>query len=88
MQLFEQEMASSEQIVNYLFKEGIQSMFIEGGYQVLDHFISTGLWDEARIFYGKDLFYDGIPAPSVKGEVISCEEYSRSTLKVLVNEVD
>jgi len=86
--ILNREMASSEQIVDYLFKEGIQSMFIEGGYQVLDHFISTGLWDEARIFYGKDLYYDGIPAPSIKGEVISCEEYSRSTLKVLVNEVD
>ena len=57
-------------------------MFIEGGYQVLDHFISTGLWDEARIFMVGSVLY-GIPA-SVKGEVISCEEYSRSTLKVLV----
>ncbi len=63
-------------------------MFIEGGYKVLDHFISTGFWDEARIFYGKDLYVDGVPAPSIKGEVISIEEFSRSTLKVVVNEVD
>ncbi len=82
------EMISAKQIADHLFKEGIQSMFIEGGYKVLDHFISTGFWDEARIFYGKDLYVDGVPAPSIKGEVISIEEFSRSTLKVVVNEVD
>ena len=40
------------QIVSYLYRAGIQSLLIEGGAKVLSHFISNGLWDEARIFRG------------------------------------
>ena len=35
----------------------------EGGAQVLQQFISEGLWDEARIFVGKSQFSEGIKAP-------------------------
>jgi len=44
---------SSFQIVRYLYEKGIQSWFIEGGARVLNHFITTGLWDEMRVFKGK-----------------------------------
>ena len=48
--------STSLQIADYLYHEGIQSLFIEGGAEVLNHFITTGLWDEARIFTGDVLF--------------------------------
>jgi diaminohydroxyphosphoribosylaminopyrimidine deaminase/5-amino-6-(5-phosphoribosylamino)uracil reductase len=79
---------SSRQIADYFYREGIQSLFIEGGYKVLEHFISSGFWDEARIFYGKDRYDNGVRAPDIAGEIISIEEFSKSTLKVVVNEVD
>ena len=79
---------SAKQIADYLFREGIQSILIEGGYKVLEHFISTGFWDEARIFYGGDIFEDGVRAPEIAGKIISIEEFSKSTLKVVVNEAD
>ncbi len=58
----------ARQISDFLFNAGIQSLLIEGGAKVIDHFVSTGLWDEARIFYGSICFGDGVKAPVIKGE--------------------
>lgn len=41
----------------------IQSLIVEGGSHVLAQFISSGLWDEARVFTSQTKFGDGIPAP-------------------------
>ena len=76
------------QISDYLYSIDIQSILIEGGARVLGHFISEGLWDEARIFYGKDYFKNGIKAPELKGVIISQTIFSRSLLKILINEAD
>lgn len=78
---------SARQIADYLFNEGIQSVIIEGGREVLDHFISTGLWDEARIFHGKDEFRKGIRAPEISGKVLSVMNFNRSTLEIVKNEL-
>ncbi len=78
---------SARQVAEYLYNEGIQSVIIEGGREVLTHFISTGFWDEARIFYGKDEFKEGIMAPVVQGKVISRSNFSRSTLEIVKNEL-
>jgi diaminohydroxyphosphoribosylaminopyrimidine deaminase/5-amino-6-(5-phosphoribosylamino)uracil reductase len=80
--------SASIQISEYLYRNDIQSLMIEGGAQVLGHFISTGLWDEARIFYGNEYFKSGIKAPSLNGVIVSQSVFTRSTLKVLVNEAD
>ena len=53
------------QIAEYLYSAGIQSLLIEGGAKVLNHFISYGLWDEARIFTGKKFFRGGVKAPVI-----------------------
>jgi diaminohydroxyphosphoribosylaminopyrimidine deaminase / 5-amino-6-(5-phosphoribosylamino)uracil reductase len=74
--------ASSVQIARYLYSAGLQSLFIEGGAEVLNHFISTGLWDEARIFTGADYFREGPKAPSVKGTLFSGTVFSGSTLEI------
>jgi diaminohydroxyphosphoribosylaminopyrimidine deaminase / 5-amino-6-(5-phosphoribosylamino)uracil reductase len=73
---------SSVQIARYLYSAGLQSLFIEGGTEVLNHFISTGLWDEARIFTGFDYFRDGPKAPSIKGTLFSRRVFNGSTLEI------
>ncbi len=78
---------SALQIADYLFNEGIQSVIIEGGREVLNHFISTGLWDEARIFHGKDEFREGIRAPEILGKVLSIMNFNRSILEIVKNEL-
>jgi diaminohydroxyphosphoribosylaminopyrimidine deaminase/5-amino-6-(5-phosphoribosylamino)uracil reductase len=76
---------SANQVVGYLFNAGIQSLLIEGGAKVLNHFISTGLWDEARIFTGKDNFREGVKAPLISGRMISKSYFSRSVLETYLN---
>jgi diaminohydroxyphosphoribosylaminopyrimidine deaminase/5-amino-6-(5-phosphoribosylamino)uracil reductase len=53
-------------IMKLLFDRGIQSVLIEGGKQLLESFIACSLWDEARIFTGRDAFGAGIIAPSIE----------------------
>jgi len=77
---------SFKQVVKYLYNNGIQSLFVEGGAQILSGFISSGLWDEARIFYGKDNFGNGIKAPEIDGIVHLQTEFSLSSIRVLLNE--
>ena len=57
------DLSMPNQICNYLYDRQIQSLIVEGGAQVLQQFISEGLWDEARIFVGKSQFSEGIKAP-------------------------
>ena len=74
---------SAVQILDYLFRWGIQSLFIEGGARVLNHFISLGLWDEARIFYGDQIYKDGVKAPEIDGKFFLKTKFSKSTLEIL-----
>lgn len=74
------------QISDFLYNSGIQSLLIEGGAKVFSHFISTGLWDEARIFYGKDYFRKGVKAPLVGGRIFCRTKFTNSSLEVILNE--
>ena len=77
---------SSFQVIKYLYDADIQSLFIEGGAEVLTHFIENGLWDEARIFTGMVNFNDGVKAPAISGRIRSEESFEKSRLKVLMND--
>jgi len=54
------------QITEYLYKQNIQSLIVEGGRQVLDSFIEAKLWDEARIFVGSQSWGEGMAAPQLR----------------------
>lgn len=56
-----------EQILNFLYSENINSLIVEGGLQTHNSFISSGLWDEARVIRGTVIFGNGTPAPVLKG---------------------
>jgi len=78
----EKDKNASVQISDYLYKKGIQSLFIEGGAKVINHFISTGLWDEARIFRGKTSFCNGIKGPDFEPRFLPGTEFAGSFLEV------
>jgi diaminohydroxyphosphoribosylaminopyrimidine deaminase/5-amino-6-(5-phosphoribosylamino)uracil reductase len=78
--------SSGQQISEYLHLSGIQSLFIEGGAEIINHFISEGLWDEARIFTGKEFFKDGVKAPSINGRLFSRTLFSGSSLDIYLND--
>jgi diaminohydroxyphosphoribosylaminopyrimidine deaminase/5-amino-6-(5-phosphoribosylamino)uracil reductase len=76
---------AAEEITNFLYMHEIESLFVEGGAEVLKHFINCGLWDEARIFYGNTLINSGLKAPEIDGTTVSEEIFSRSVLKTIAN---
>jgi diaminohydroxyphosphoribosylaminopyrimidine deaminase/5-amino-6-(5-phosphoribosylamino)uracil reductase len=77
---------SSLQVIEYLYSTEIQSLFIEGGAEILTHFIENGLWDEARIFTGMVDFKTGVMAPLITGNKISEIGFEKSKLKILLKE--
>jgi diaminohydroxyphosphoribosylaminopyrimidine deaminase/5-amino-6-(5-phosphoribosylamino)uracil reductase len=77
--------SSAFQVAEYLYRKEIQSVLVEGGAEVLNHFISEGLWDEARVFSGKIRFRKGIRAPVINGMIIADYSFNLSHLKVVVN---
>ena len=58
-------------ILDDMYERKIQSVIIEGGAKLLDSFISSGIWDEARVFKSKHEFGTGIEAPAVRGKLMS-----------------
>jgi diaminohydroxyphosphoribosylaminopyrimidine deaminase/5-amino-6-(5-phosphoribosylamino)uracil reductase len=82
--LLKEDMPAAVQIVDYLYNSGIQSLFIEGGTQVFNHFISLDLWDEARIFTSRVNFTGGVKAPVIDGRFYERSDFATSTLKVLI----
>lgn len=78
---------AAAQILENLYGNGIQSLFIEGGAEVLNHFIYNGLWDEARIFKGRASFGKGIRTPEVNGAVSEEIFFSGSALQIVSNHV-
>lgn len=63
-----------EQILDELYKRQIQSVFIEGGTQLLNSFINKNLWDEARVFVGNVLLKNGVKAPEMPNNIFDCED--------------
>lgn len=63
------------QVLDHLHTQGIQSLFVEGGAALINSFIRSGLWDEARMFIGNTFFHDGVKAPSLQNEELMREEH-------------
>ena len=76
----------AKQICNYLFKNNINSVIIEGGSKTLQAFINENIWDEARVFTGQTEFKKGIKAPNFKGHLISEESIITNHLKIYKND--
>ncbi|MRR31504.1 bifunctional diaminohydroxyphosphoribosylaminopyrimidine deaminase/5-amino-6-(5-phosphoribosylamino)uracil reductase RibD [bacterium] len=52
-----------EEVLNHLYRMGVQSLFVEGGAIIIRGFLDAGLWDEARRFTGTARFGAGVPDP-------------------------
>ncbi len=52
-------------VMEELYDQQLTSVFVEGGAQLHNSFLSTGLWDEARVFKGKMSFSQGVKAPEI-----------------------
>lgn len=61
--------------LDVLYREAITSVIVEGGAKVLQAFIDSGCWDEARIITNNSLIIpEGLAAPQLKsGEITKTE---------------
>ncbi|MFZ1663781.1 MAG: bifunctional diaminohydroxyphosphoribosylaminopyrimidine deaminase/5-amino-6-(5-phosphoribosylamino)uracil reductase RibD [Flavobacteriales bacterium] len=48
-----------------LHRRRIRSVLVEGGGELLQHFVAAGLWDEVREIVGEAVFGNGTPAPKL-----------------------
>lgn len=76
----------AKEICNILYKHELQSVIIEGGSHTLQQFIDTGLWDEARIFTGRNQFKNGIKAPDFSGNLQEEKTIETDNLKIYRND--
>ncbi|MDE0471971.1 MAG: bifunctional diaminohydroxyphosphoribosylaminopyrimidine deaminase/5-amino-6-(5-phosphoribosylamino)uracil reductase RibD [Ekhidna sp.] len=74
-----------KEVLKMLYKKNIQSVIVEGGYQVLNTFIQENCWDEARVFTSKATFQNGIKCPEINGEVITRESILEDQLIIYKN---
>lgn len=74
-----------EQIASLLYDHEVQSVIVEGGAQTLNSFISSGLWDEARIFTGNLDLTAGVPAPTITGNTGRNRKLQQDSLKIIFN---
>lgn len=57
-----------EAVIQCLKERNIHSLIVEGGSRLLQSFIDSGLWDEARIETSPIMLHSGIAAPRINGE--------------------
>ncbi|HBL76002.1 MAG: riboflavin biosynthesis protein RibD [Bacteroidetes bacterium GWF2_42_66] len=72
-------------IMDHLYRNNIQSVIIEGGARLLTSVISSGLWDEAHVYFGNQFFGKGIKAPQISGKIIDVEQLDECRLTVMRN---
>ncbi len=77
------DMSPAEQILDYLYERGIQSLIVEGGAETHNLFVKSGLWDEARIFRGNVSFNRGVKAPVVNGKTREEIQFNKTVLRII-----
>lgn len=68
--------SSIEVLMTELHTRNIQSLIVEGGTQLLQSFIDSNLWDEARIETSPIQLQRGITAPHINGEEMQINRYA------------
>ena len=69
-------------IMDILYRNGLQSVIIEGGRQTIQTFIDSGIWDEARVFRGSGTLKNGTKAPTLSGSLY--EQYGIESDALLI----
>lgn len=83
------EMANGDDPIGRLLAElhtrGIRSVMVEGGAELLGHFMARGLWDEARVITGAVHFANGSIAPSISAPATRSFAHAVDRIDLFVN---
>lgn len=75
------------QLMDILYKKGVQSLVVEGGAQTHRAFMEAGIWDELRIETGTMTVENGTAAPQISADAVleSDNIYDGNTIKTYLN---
>ena len=79
----------SKEISQYwkqLYTRGIYSILVEGGKQLLNNILESGLWDEARVITASEELQGGLRAPTVIGKLYDKQRLSGDFIVSILNE--
>ncbi|GAA0871633.1 bifunctional diaminohydroxyphosphoribosylaminopyrimidine deaminase/5-amino-6-(5-phosphoribosylamino)uracil reductase RibD [Gangjinia marincola] len=76
----------TEEILDILYHQRIQSILVEGGTKTLKLFIDTESWDEAHVFTGPHRLEDGVKAPAIKHEPCLTHNVLRDVHQIYYND--
>ncbi|MCF8346739.1 MAG: bifunctional diaminohydroxyphosphoribosylaminopyrimidine deaminase/5-amino-6-(5-phosphoribosylamino)uracil reductase RibD [Bacteroidales bacterium] len=74
-----------EDVLTELYDLKILSILVEGGQKLHNSFISSGCWDEARVFRGSGKFEKGVRAPYIKQDPAETLYFEDSELNIFYN---
>ncbi|NQX41550.1 diaminohydroxyphosphoribosylaminopyrimidine deaminase / 5-amino-6-(5-phosphoribosylamino)uracil reductase [Pedobacter steynii] len=74
-----------QKIAFQLYLMDIQSVIIDGGAQLLNQFITAGLWDEARVFTSAVSWADGMLSPQINGMITEVQQIGKDQLSIYQN---
>ena len=83
--VLDQNKSIEKQILDYLYKQNIQSLMIEGGSKTIQAFINQNIWDEAWVFENKQIFESGIKAPNLNGTIIETQNLDNDIFRKFMN---
>lgn len=67
---FIREDKSLSEIMNDLYKEGVTSLLVEGGAELISSFMDANLWDEIRIEQSNNLISGKVKAPALPSDAL------------------
>ncbi len=76
-----------KQVLQHLYQEKLQSLLVEGGAELLQSFIDTGWWDEARIITNTTMHIgEGLAAPVLQSsQLLHKEQNGTDTIEYFKN---
>jgi diaminohydroxyphosphoribosylaminopyrimidine deaminase/5-amino-6-(5-phosphoribosylamino)uracil reductase len=74
-----------DQVLSELDRRGIRSLLVEGGAELLSHFLRLGLWDEARVIRGTPIFGQGTKAPELSGSAFCSFAADKDSIAIHIN---
>jgi diaminohydroxyphosphoribosylaminopyrimidine deaminase / 5-amino-6-(5-phosphoribosylamino)uracil reductase len=77
---------TAKNILSSLYNRKIQSVLVEGGAKTLQLFITSGLWDEARVFISSNNLQSGISAPTVQNKKSITDKIGQDKLIIYINQ--
>lgn len=72
-------------VLDYLYQTQVQSVIFEGGFEVINSFITLNIWDEAFVLVGNKTFQKGLKAPSIHSNPFSVKTISNDKIFHYIN---